>query len=225
VAEAGLLCIALADAPIPATVAGSVKIDWAHVDLHIPARSAQIRVIGAIEHQLITAARILPATIQDGAAVADPSRDLLKLAVIERHHASGALGLGFIQGMTLARGAIAGTVAHDHHNLLVIGADDASMLTAARAVADMGGGLAVAEGAQVLAALPLPVAGLMSDQPITMVRQQYDALIAATRPLGCTLHDPFMAMSFKALEVIPQLKLTDQGLVDVEQFAFVELFV
>jgi adenine deaminase len=212
-------------ASIPATVAGALKLDWQQLDFRIPARGAQLRVIGAIEHQLITEEHILPATMVDGEAVADPERDLLKIAVIDRHTASGAQGLGFIQGMGLQRGAMAGTVAHDHHNLIIIGADDQSMLTAARAVAMMGGGLAVTHGAQTLAALPLPVGGLMSDRPIGEVRQGYDAVVMAARALGSELHDPFMAMSFKALEVIPKLKLTDQGLVDVEKFEVVDLFV
>ena len=147
------------------------------------------------------------------------------MAVIERHHATGSMGLGFIQGIGLKRGAMAGTVAHDHHNLVVIGADDESMRLAAQAVADMGGGLVVVAGGAVQAALPLPVGGLMSDRPIAEVRAGYDALRAAAAALGSPLHDPFMAMSFMALEVIPKLKLTDRGLVDVEQFAPVELFV
>jgi adenine deaminase len=116
-------------------------------------------------------------------------------------------------------------VAHDHHNLIVIGADDESMLTAAHAVADAGGGQAAAHGSDVLAVLPLPIAGLMSDRPIEEVRGQIDALIAAAHGLGSPLHDPFMAMSFLSLEVIPSLKLTDKGLVDVEKFEIVSLFI
>ncbi|HMN27819.1 MAG TPA: adenine deaminase C-terminal domain-containing protein, partial [Caldilineaceae bacterium] len=108
---------------------------------------------------------------------------------------------------------------------VIIGVDDRSMMTAARAVAAMGGGLVVTDGEQVVAALSLPVAGVMSDQPIAAVRREYDRLIQAARQQGSELHDPFMAMSFKALEVIPKLKLTDRGLVDVEQFGFVDLFV
>ena len=136
-----------------------------------------------------------------------------------------ALGVGFIQGIGLRRGALAGTVAHDHHNLIVVGADDRSMLAAARAVAEMGGGLAAAEGEEILARLPLPVAGLMSDRPVEEVRRGYAAVVGAARALGSPLHDPLMAMSFMALEVIPALKLTDQGLVDVERFELVPLFV
>lgn len=214
-----------AQSALPASVSGMVNVDWRRVEFRIPARSAKIRVIGVIEDQLLTDELILAATIQNGEAIADPARDLLKFAVIERHKASGAMGLGFIQGMGLQRGAIAGTVAHDHHNLVVIGADDRSMLTAARTVAEIGGGLVVVNGDQVVATLPLPVAGLLSDRPIDKVRRAYDALIAAARAQGSELHDPFMAMSFKALEVIPKLKLTDQGLVNVERFEVVDLFV
>jgi adenine deaminase len=157
--------------------------------------------------------------------VADPSRDLLKIAVVERHHARGNFGLGFIQGIGLHQGAIAGSVAHDHHNLVVIGADDPSMMTAVHAVEEMGGGLVVALGDQIMAKLPLPIGGLMSDQPIHEVAAAYDALRAAAKAQGSPLNDPFMAMSFMALEVIPELKLTDKGLVDVNQFALVDLFV
>jgi len=207
------------------TVGSTVNVDWSKVDFRIPARGATIRVIGALPDQLVTEERILPALVQDGLAVADPTRDLLKMAVIERHKASGAMGLGFIQGIGLQRGALAGTVAHDHHNLVVIGADDASMQLAAQTVAQIQGGLVVVDNGQVVASLPLPVAGLMSDQPIAAVRHAYDQLLAAAHALGSPLHDPFMAMSFMALEVIPKLKLTDQGLVDVEKFDLVDLFV
>jgi adenine deaminase len=225
VAEAGRMLVAPPEMVIPPTVGGSVRIDWSKVDLRIPATGRRMRVIGAIEHQLLTTEEIVEPKVEAGEAVADIERDLLKMAVIERHRASGAVGLGFIRGMGLTRGAIAGTVAHDHHNLIVIGADDCSMLAAARAVAAMGGGLVVTDGEQVVAALALPVGGVMSDRPISEVRQAYDRLIQAARTQGSELHDPFMAMSFKALEVIPKLKLTDQGLVDVEQFAKVDLFL
>jgi len=208
-----------------ATIPSTVRIDWTQVNFQIPARGQRIRVIGALENQLVTTAQILDATIVDGYAVADPARDLLKMAVIERHHGRGTMGLGFIQGFGLQRGAIAGTVAHDHHNLVVIGADDEAMMVAARAVGEMGGGLVVVDNGQVVARLSLPVAGLMSDQPVEKVRQGYDALIAAAHAQGSELHDPLMAMSFMALAVIPALKLTDLGLVDVEAFAMVDLFV
>jgi adenine deaminase len=119
---------------------------------------------------------------------------------------------------------MATTVCHDHHNVVVIGADDVSMLAAVRAVADMGGGEVAVEGDQILERLALPIAGLMSDRPVDEVRQGHEAVLAAAANLGCSLHDPFMTMSFLALEVIPTLKLTDQGLVDVEKFALVDLW-
>ncbi len=203
----------------------TLPVAWEQLDFRIAARGEQIRVIGALENQLVTEHRVLPATIVAGNAVADPDRDLLKMAVIDRHRGSGAVGLGFIQGIGLQRGAIAGTVAHDHHNLVVIGADDEAMWTAAKAVGEMGGGLVVVDGSDIVAELPLPVAGLMSDGSVTTVRREYDALIAAARAQGSELHDPMMAMSFMALAVIPSLKLTDQGLVDVDAFELVDLFV
>ncbi|MCU0513069.1 MAG: adenine deaminase [Anaerolineae bacterium] len=201
----------------------NIRLDG--LDLRIPARGDTIRVIGYIRDQVVTAHLTAPAKIVQGEAVADPERDLLKIAVVERHRASGSVGKGFIQGFGLKRGAIAGTVAHDHHNLIVIGADDASMMTAIRAVVDLRGGVVAVDGAQVLAALPLPVAGLMSEAPIAAVRRDYDAVMAAARSLGCSVLDPLMDMSFMGLEVIPALKLTDVGLVDVEQFKPVDLFV
>ena len=163
--------------------------------------------------------------VRDGLAVADPSRDLLKIAVIERHRASGAVGKGFVRGLGLTRGALASSVAHDHHNLVVVGADDTSMMTAAHRAFRLGGGMVVAEGEEIKAELPLPIADLMVDQPVREVRVQLDQSLAAARELGTSLHDPFMAMSFLALEVIPSLKLTDLGLVDVHRFELVPLWV
>lgn len=208
-------------ADLPPTV--HVAPDW--LDFAIPAEGSRVRVIGAVPDQLVTQSLVMDAAIHDGHAVADPQRDLLKMAVVERHHGTGAIGRGFVHGIGLQRGAIAGTVAHDHHNLVVIGADDRSMRTAALAVARSHGGLAVADGEEVLALLPLPIAGLMSDRPIEEVREGMRALLDAAHGLGARLRDPFMAMSFLALEVIPSLKLTDVGLVDVDRFAVVPLFV
>lgn len=207
------------------TVRGTVNVDWSRVNLAIPAAGRRVRVIAMIPDQIVTESQLAEARIQAGLAVADPERDLLKIAVIERHQASGRTGLGFVRGLGLKRGAVASTVAHDHHNLVVAGADDESMLTAAHCVAATQGGMAVADGRQVLARLPLPIAGLMSDQPIERVRAELHELLAAARQLGSPLRDPFMAMSFLALPVIPALKITDQGLVDVESFQLTGLFV
>lgn len=219
----------LFDAP-PAdasAVTGTVHLDPEALDFRIALAGASrsIRVIRAIPDQLLTEGLTMPARIEGGEAVADPERDLAKIAVVERHRRSGRIGKGFVTGLGLARGALAGTFAHDHHNLVVIGADDRSMAAAARAVAEAGGGLAVARGEEVLALLPLPIAGLMSAEPVERVRERMDELLAAARDLGAAVHDPFMAMSFLTLEVIPALKITDLGLVDVERFEPVPLFV
>jgi adenine deaminase len=203
----------------------SINVDHESIHFDIEARGNRIRVIESIPNQLVSNHLVEDATISDGQVVADVSKDHLKFAVIERHRSSGNVGLGMIKGIGLQRGAIAGTVAHDHHNLVVIGADDQSMMAAVQAVMAMGGGLAAAYGENVLAQLALPIAGLMSEQPIDVVRNEMDALIEAAHELGSPLHDPFMAMSFMALEVIPSLKLTDMGLVDVDAFKIVDLFV
>ncbi len=203
----------------------TVNVGAAPLDFAIRARSERMRVIGTIPDQVATEHRVERATIVDGFAISDVERDILKFAMVERHRASGNIGLGFIQGFGLRRGAIAGSVAHDHHNLAVIGVDDASMKTAAGTIVAMGGGLVIVDGDMVLARLPLPVAGLLCELPIEAVRAQYDSLIKAARQLGNRMSDPFMVMSFMGLEVIPKLKLTDMGLVDVETFKLVELFV
>lgn len=223
IAEDGV-CIAPPAPPRAVANRPSMNVKPGALDFRIPARGERIRVIGAPPDQVVTEHRIERATIVSGEAVADVSRDLLKIATIERHHASGQIGLGFITGFGLQRGAIAGSVGHDHHNLIVIGADDASMAHAAQVVIGMGGGLAVVDGDRTLGILPLPVAGLMTDAPMDTVRRDYDALIMAARSLGSDMPDPFMTMSFMGLEVIPSLKLTDLGLVDVEAFQLVDLF-
>ncbi len=203
----------------------SMNVPWDQIDLNIPVGGTKVHVIGMIPDQLVTENLILEPKIVGDYAVTDVSRDLLKIAVIERHRASGNVGKGFIQGFGLKRGAIAGTVAHDHHNLIVVGADDQSMMTAARELGRLGGGLAAALGDRVLGVLPLPVAGLMSDRPVEEVRADMDALLKVTHDLGSPMHDPYMAMGFMGLEVIPKLKLTDLGLVDVEQFKLIDLWV
>ncbi|MBI1259750.1 MAG: adenine deaminase [Chloroflexi bacterium] len=209
----------------PIKLRPSMNVAPGEPDLRIPARGKQIHVIGGTDTQVVTGRYLEDAKIVADEVVSDPERDILKMVVIERHHASAKIGKAFIKGFGLKHGALAGSVAHDHHNLVVIGADDASMQRAIRAVIEMGGGLTAVDADTVLATLALPVAGLMSEAPIEEVRRDYDALTAAARQMGSSMHDPFMAMSFMALEVIPYLKLTDLGLVDVEQFKVIDLFV
>lgn len=206
----------------------SMRVDWSAVRFEIPAppgdEEREARVIRAIPDQIVTGEDRMRPAVRGGRVVADPERDLLLMVVVERHHGSGRVGTGLVTGVGLRSGATAGSIAHDHHNLIAIGADDASLLTALRAVAETGGGLAVAEGDRVLASLPLPIAGLMSAAPIEAIRERLDAVVGAARKLGSTLHDPFMAMSFLGLEVIPKLKLTDLGLVDVDEFRVVDFW-
>ncbi|HZQ10627.1 MAG TPA: adenine deaminase [Anaerolineae bacterium] len=206
-------------------IQNTMNVDWSKVDLRVRSDSNPhtIRIIGVVPGQIVTREVFDHALVQDGQIVADPSRDILKMAVIERHHATGNVGLGFVRGFKLQGGAIGSSVGHDSHNILVVGTNDEDMMSAARAVAAMQGGFVAVEKGQVLGRVPLPIAGLMSDQPIERVRNELDHLNAATRQLGCDLEEPFMALSFLALPVIPDLKLTDKGLVDVRKFDFVDI--
>jgi len=202
----------------------SININWAKTNLRVPADGRHVRVLGVIPGQIVTEHLIEEMPNHDGEIISDVERDILKLAVIERHLATGRVGLGFVKGLGLREGAVASSVAHDHHNIVVTGVDDVSMMTAIQATVATQGGLTVASGNTVLAQLPLPIAGLMSDQPFETVRRQMDEVTDAARKLGCRLHDPFMTLSFLALPVIPALKLTDHGLVDVERNEVVSLF-
>ena len=224
VAEDGKMLIPRQELPDRA-LRHTMSVAWDRVDITIPTEGTKARVMGVIPDQLVTQSLVEEIPSVNGVAVTDPERDILKMAVIERHMYSGQVGKGFVKGIGIKRGALASSVAHDHHNIVVIGVDDESMLTAARRVARLGGGMVVAEGEEILAETPLPLAGLMSTEPVEIVRDQVDETITAAQNLGSTLHDPFMAMSFLALEVIPSLKLTDQGLVDVDQFKIVPLWV
>jgi adenine deaminase len=186
---------------------------------------AQVRAIVVHEGLIVTDAATVRLPVRDGCVQPDPAQDVLKLVVVERHGRTGRVGHGFVRGFGLRAGALATTVAHDSHNLLLAGADDQSLLTAAAAVQRLGGGQVVAEGERVLAELPLPVAGLMSDLPVAEVARRSRALVAAAAGLGGRLSQPFMTLSFLALPVIPHLKLTDRGLFDVDTFQFTDLLV
>jgi adenine deaminase len=192
-------------------------------DLRITGRPGPVAVIGIEPGQIVTRHLQLEASLRDGEIVADPERDLLKLVVIERHHASGRLGLGLVQGLGLKRGALASSVAHDAHNLVIAGVSDHDILKAAQALAAMGGGFALVVDGELRASVPLPLAGLVSAAPISELVARLRALDEAAAALGCTLEHPCMSLSFLSLSVIPALKLTDQGLIDVERFARVPL--
>ncbi len=199
--------------------AGDLEIPWAREN----EGGGKARVIGLVPDQIITAALEDELTVADGVAVSDPARDLAKVAVFERHLQTGRVGLGFVRGFGLKRGAVGSTVAHDAHNMTIVGADDRSMLTAARRLRDLGGGLVVTDGDRVLAELPLPVAGLLSDRSLADVLDASRELAAAVRALGVTFPQPVQMLAFLSLSVIPSLKITDRGLVDVERFELVPL--
>ena len=208
---------------------GSVKLakGFTSESLRVPAApgSKLIRVIEASPDQLVTGERHVEPTIKDGFYAADPSRDLLKLAVIARHGTSDGIGLGFVTGFGFKDGALASTVGHDAHNLAVVGTNDTDMEIAARALEAAGGGQCVVRNGEVVSILPLPIAGLISDADAMRVIEQQDALLAGVRAIGCPLEDPFMPLSFLPLPVIPKLKLTDLGLVDVDAQCIVPLEV
>ncbi len=183
------------------------------------------RVIGIIPNQIITKTLRLFPRVAEGKVVSDIDRDILKMAVVERHKATGNVGRALVQGFDLRCGALATSVAHDSHNIVVVGTTDDDMLAAVLAVKEMGGGLVCVAGGKVLAGLPLPVAGLLSERRMQDVAEDISCCIDAAQKLGCTLKDPFMTLSFLCLPVIPELKLTDMGLVDVNAFRFVPLFL
>ena len=210
--------------PVPDWVRSSVRIaPVAAADLEVPFAGERIRVIGVAAGSLITAAETREPRLAGGLAVADPEGDLAKIAVVERHHATGRIGKGFVAGFGLRAGAFASTVAHDAHNIVVVGVDDADMAVCVGRLAELGGGIVAARGGRVVEELALPVAGLLSDRPAEEVVAALDALHAALRDMGVTMASPFMTLSFLALSVIPALKITDHGLVDVERFELVGL--
>jgi len=189
----------------------------------IPAGPKKIRVIRVVPAQLVTVADSVTPRVLDGYLIADAARDLVKIAVIERHHATGRIGLGFATNVGLQRGAFASTVAHDAHNVVVLGIGDQDMATCAMRMAEIGGGIVIADGGRVVEELPLPVAGLMSDRPLAEVHDRMRSMERRLANMGVTMAAPFMTLSFLALSVIPELKITDRGLVDVGRFELVPL--
>lgn len=231
VARAGTLISVPTPYPYPPQYLHSIHLPApvGEADLRIAAPPGRSRVraavIGVLPEQALTKKTEADLPVHDGAVVADQDQDIAKLAVIERHRGTGTIGLGFVTGFGLRAGAAASTVAHDSHNLLVLGTNDRDMTVAANALAEVGGGEAVVQDGKVLALLPLPIAGLMSDQPVREVQAKVAALAAAWRELGSRLPSPFMTMALLSLPVIPELRLTNRGLVDVLQFRLVKILV
>jgi adenine deaminase len=225
VAQNGQMTAPIAERPYP--LRDSVNIKWLEAsDFHIKAQGPRVRVIEAREGSLITGNLIMDTPIgPDGLCYSDTSRDILRIYVIERHRGTGNMGRGFIHGLGLKRGAIASTISHDSHNMIVVGVDDTSIFKAARHLNKIGGGLVITVGDKVITDLPLPIGGLMTNQSASEVNQRLDAFEAFFASEGMANTQPLMTLSFMALPVIPHLKLTDRGLVDVDRFAMTDLFI
>ncbi|MBT8412461.1 MAG: adenine deaminase [Octadecabacter sp.] len=190
-------------------------------DFRTTSNRAETDVIGVIPGKIITEHLLEEIEPANGDKTPDILRDLIKIAVIERHGINGNIATGFVKGFGLQRGAIASTVCHDHHNIAVVGSDYGDMALAANRLTDIEGGFVVAEGGKIRAELALPVAGLMSLAPFEDVRHGLEDLRAAAKALGVTLEEPFLQLAFLALPVIPMLKITDRGMVDVLKFEII----
>ena len=232
VAENGRMLVEFPRQTYPEYATGSVCLarpvirDDFSVKAGVSGKNVRIRVIQVTEGQAVTKhieAELTPDG--NGEIHASHDEDLAKVAVIERHKATGTMALGFVEGFGLQSGAVASTVAHDSHNLLVVGMDDGDMVVAANTLAEAGGGMVVVKDGKVLAILPLPIAGLMSDEPVEEVQSNVDRLAQAWKALGCRLASPFMTMALLSLPVIPELRITNRGLVDVTEFRHVPLVI
>lgn len=206
-------------------VRNSVNVRWiTHEDFRIEAKGSKVTALEVIPHQLITKSVVSEVKIEDGNAVSNVDNDTLKICVIERHRATGNIGKGFVKGFNLKCGAIASTVAHDSHNMIVIGTNDADMYAAAVALIKCKGGKVVVKDGEVISELPLPIAGLMSDRDFDYVVNKCEELNKTAHSIGCKIEDPFMTMGFLSLPVIPELKVTDKGVFDTNKFDFIDIF-
>jgi adenine deaminase len=192
--------------------------------LRVPFREGPARVIGVVVGQILTEQLLIGLTEHTGAAVPDVARDILKVAVIERHRGTGNVAVGFVKGFGLKSGAVGSSVGHDSHNITVVGTSDPDIYCAASRIIELGGGQVVVRNGAVVSELALPIAGLMSDRPLEEVDSIMTKNLKAAREIGCVLANPFMTLSFLPLAVIPKLKITDRGLVDVEKFGLVPLY-
>jgi adenine deaminase len=207
---------------VPPVARGSVKAPQLRAqDFRTTANREETDVIGILEGKILTEHLHETVPIQDGDKRPDPARDLARIAVVERHGKNGNIATGFVRGFGLQAGAIASTVCHDHHNIACVGVEYADMALAANRLSQIEGGFVVACDGKVLAELALPVAGLMSLNPFEQVRADLEHLRAAAKSLGVTLQEPFLQLAFLALPVIPALKITDRGMVDVMKFELI----
>ena len=209
-------------------VRNSVNVRWItpedfKISVNEPDGKIGVKALEVIPHQLITKSIETEALVEDGNAISNIENDTLKICVIERHRATGNIGKGFVKGFNLKCGAIASTVAHDSHNMIVIGTNDADMYTAAVALIKCKGGKVVVKDGEIISELALPIAGLMSDREFDYVVDKCEELNQAAHSIGCELNDPFMTMGFLSLPVIPELKITDKGVFDTNKFDFIDV--
>jgi adenine deaminase len=205
---------------------GTMNLRYTPRDLDVPAPPGKkMKVIEIVPNQIVTRQVLVAPKTAQGRVVPDIERDVLKLVVVERHRATGNVGVGFVRGFRLAEGALGSTVAHDAHNVVVVGTNDADILRAIAALEQLQGGQVAIRHGRVAAELGLPVAGLVSNRPLEEVIERLNALNAAARAMGCRLEAPFMTLSFLSLSPIPELKLTDQGLIDATRLCKTPLFI
>ena len=205
---------------------GSVNVKWIEPeDFKIPAKSNKVRAMEIIPKTLLTKEIQEEIIVQDGFAQSNIEKDILKIMVFERHKATGNIGKGFVKGFGLKSGAIASTVAHDSHNMIVIGTNDKDMEMAAIELVKSQGGKVIVNNGEVIAKLPLQIAGLMSEEPFEEVLEDCKKLKQGVKEIGCTLDDPFMTMAFLSLSVIPEIKITDKGVFDVNKSEFIDIFI
>lgn len=213
------------NSPVYKDAPNSMNVNLSSIDFSIPAETDRVRVIDIVPNQIITKQFIIRPLTNNQLVMPDVHRDILKIAVVERHNNSGRVGKGLVRGFGFKRGAIASSVAHDSHNIIVAGTNDSDMTLAVKTLVRIGGGLVVSCENKIISCLALPIAGLMSFEPVGKVRKILDEMNQICHEMGTTLNNPFMTLSFLALPVIPELKLTDKGLVDVNGFDIVSLFV
>lgn len=213
-------------ATIPSSTKGTVNIGFFEKeDLKIYAKSNKVRTIQVIKNQLVTKMVEEEIIVKDGLAQSNIENDVLKMVVVERHKASGNIGKGFVKGFGIKEGAIASTIAHDSHNMIVIGTNDDDMYLAIKELVKSQGGKVIVKNGEVIAKLELPIAGIMSEENAQIVINKSDELKIGEKLIGCELDEPFMTMAFLSLSVIPEIKLTDKGLMDVMKGEFTELFI
>ncbi|MBC7080305.1 MAG: adenine deaminase [Methanothrix sp.] len=224
VARDGRLTASFESKRLPVQSSMNVRLPITRESFRIPATGRIVRVIGVAPNQILTETIAARPEVRNGEVISDTRNDILKVAVVERHRATGNVGLGLVSGFGLKRGAIASSVSHDSHNIIVVGEDEESMVRAVESLISMGGGWVSVDGTTI-ASLPLPIAGLLSERRVEDVVEEAENVIAASHSLGSELEDSFMTLSFLALPVIPELRITDRGLVDVREFGHVPLFM